>query len=367
MTGFFSVAVAVLLSFVGRDRPGGRIAGRGGSGGRAAGRQALGRRAGQPPRRPGRADGAAARGEPVRDRVRLPAGQRDLPGAESTPPRSKRSPSWGANAVRVPLNESCWLGINGIPPEYRGATYRAAIGEWVTRLEEGGMYVILELQFAAPGTAAGRRKSSPMPDADHAPAFWHSVADTFKDDRAVVFDLYNEPHDVSWHCWEYGCQVEGESAGSYEAVGMRRLVKVVRADRRPPADPAQRDQLRPQPDAVGVLPAARSARRRGRLAPHLRFRSLPDRLPGRARRRSPNPTRWWPPRSARPTAATPTSTASWTGRTSTASPTSAGRGTPTAAGPALGGPALIRDYDGTPTDYGIGLREHLRSLGGRTP
>ena len=35
--------------------------------------------------------------------------------------------SWHINAVRVPLNESCWLGINGIAPELGGAAYRAAI------------------------------------------------------------------------------------------------------------------------------------------------------------------------------------------------------------------------------------------------
>ena len=32
--------------------------------------------------------------------------------------------TWGINAVRVPLNEDCWLGINGVKPQYGGATYR---------------------------------------------------------------------------------------------------------------------------------------------------------------------------------------------------------------------------------------------------
>src|SRR5438445_9334993 len=35
--------------------------------------------------------------------------------------------SWHANAVRVPLNEDCWLGINGVNPAYGGANYIAAI------------------------------------------------------------------------------------------------------------------------------------------------------------------------------------------------------------------------------------------------
>src|SRR5262249_9200704 len=29
--------------------------------------------------------------------------------------------SWGANAVRVPLNEDCWLGLNGDPNSSQGA------------------------------------------------------------------------------------------------------------------------------------------------------------------------------------------------------------------------------------------------------
>jgi hypothetical protein len=28
------------------------------------------------------------------------------------------------------------------------------------------------------------------------------------------------------------------------------------------------------------------------------------------------------------------------------------------------GPSLISNYDGTPTSYGIGLRDHLRALNG---
>ncbi len=32
--------------------------------------------------------------------------------------------SWHINAVRLPLNESCWLGINGVDPALSGATYR---------------------------------------------------------------------------------------------------------------------------------------------------------------------------------------------------------------------------------------------------
>ncbi len=131
--------------------------------------------------------------------------------------------TWHVHIVRVPLNEDCWLGINGVKPQYGGANYRNAIAGYVETLEAAGMNVILELHWNAPGTqpANGQQK---MPDADHSPAFWSSVATRFGSDQAVVFDLYNEPHDVSWTCWRDGCTVDG-----WQAAGMQSLVDAVRA------------------------------------------------------------------------------------------------------------------------------------------
>src|ERR1700733_12730462 len=116
----------------------------------------------------------------------------------------KAMKSWKINAVRVPLNESCWLGINGVAPSLGGSAYRAAIREYVSGLERAGLYVILDLHWAAPrhGLATGL---IPLPDAEHAPAFWSSVATEYREDRGVIFDLYNEPHDVNWECWSAAC------------------------------------------------------------------------------------------------------------------------------------------------------------------
>jgi endoglucanase len=135
---------------------------------------------------------------------------------------------WRINTVRVPLNETCWLGIDGIDPRYGGDAYREAIRGYVERLEAAGLYVVLDLESAVPGghQAAG---IPPMPDADHAPDFWRSVAREYRGDRAVVFELYTEPHDVRWGCVENGCEIGESNFGPYRAVGMRRLVRVVRS------------------------------------------------------------------------------------------------------------------------------------------
>jgi hypothetical protein len=131
--------------------------------------------------------------------------------------------SWGANAVRVPLNEDCWLGINGVNPAYAGATYQSAIRAFVTRLQAHGLDVILDLHWGAPGRqrALGQEQA---PDADHAPAFWSSVASQYKGVSAVAFDLFNEPHDISWSCWLNGCK----TSGGWRATGEQQLVNAVR-------------------------------------------------------------------------------------------------------------------------------------------
>jgi uncharacterized protein YbdZ (MbtH family) len=132
--------------------------------------------------------------------------------------------AWGINAVRIPLNEDCWLGINGAPSPYSAAQYRSSIRAYVRRLHAAGLVAVLDLHWNAPG-ASRATGQQPMADLDHAPAFWSSVARAFAADKAVVFDLYNEPQDISWSCWRDGCLLpEG-----WQAAGMQTLVDAVRS------------------------------------------------------------------------------------------------------------------------------------------
>jgi endoglucanase len=132
--------------------------------------------------------------------------------------------SWYINAVRLPLNEDCWLGINGAPARYSGARYRRAIHQYVISLNRAGFYVVLDLHWNAPGTAQATGQE-PMADLDHAPEFWSSVSRAFAADPAVIFDLYNEPHDISWQCWRDGCVLpEG-----WRTAGMQTLLDAVRS------------------------------------------------------------------------------------------------------------------------------------------
>ncbi len=140
--------------------------------------------------------------------------------------------SWKATIVRVPLNETCWLGINGVASAYSGSTYRKAISDYVALLNRTGLIVILDLHWTAADTAKALGQA-PMPNRDHTPLFWHQVALAFKGNNRVIFDLFNEPFPdnnsdtpEAWRCWRDGGTCRGMS---FQAAGMQELVDSVRA------------------------------------------------------------------------------------------------------------------------------------------
>jgi hypothetical protein len=141
----------------------------------------------------------------------------------------------GANAVRVPLNEQCWLGLPAAPGEFAGETYRAAVRGLVQRLNAAGFVAVLDLHRSSPGGGLSREQEQ-MPDRDHSVAFWRSVAVAFPT-GAVIFDLFNEPFpyaetdsDRAWQCWRAGgCTLSSVNTGEpYVAAGMNELIAAVR-------------------------------------------------------------------------------------------------------------------------------------------
>ncbi len=138
--------------------------------------------------------------------------------------------TWHINAVRVPLNEDCWLGINGANPG--GSAYISNVQSYVNLAISNGLYVILDLHWTAPGSTLATGQQ-PMPDSDHSPAFWTGVANTFKNNPNVFFDLFNEPYPdnnqdtaAAWSCWKNGGNCPSVS---YPVAGMQTLVNTVRA------------------------------------------------------------------------------------------------------------------------------------------
>jgi endoglucanase len=266
--------------------------------------------------------------------------------------------SWGIDSVRLPLNEDCWLGINGAPAQFAGARYRAAIRAYVADLNSAGLYVILDLHWNAPGRRLANSQQ-PMADIDHAPAFWESVASTFRSSPAVVFDLYNEPDGISWECWRNGCVLPQ----GWRAAGMQTLVDAVRSTgARQPVIASGLDSgndlsswLRYRPsDATGqvaagfhaynFLPCASVACWNHAIAPVARQVPVVTTELGEVRCTDSfidNFMNWADPAGV--------SYLGW------------------AWNPAgCGAPSLISSWDGRPTAYGMGLRAHLSKLGHST-
>lgn len=153
---------------------------------------------------------------------------------------------WHINAVRIPLNEACWNGQSYVNSRYRGASYRRAVEAYVTLLNRNGLVAILDLHWsdgayyrAASAQSAGCSSAravcqKPMPDSAQSVPFWRSVAQTFKDNDSVIFDLFNEPfpgnvpggtETEAWQCWLHGGSCNGIQ---YQVAGMQTLVNTVR-------------------------------------------------------------------------------------------------------------------------------------------
>jgi hypothetical protein len=268
--------------------------------------------------------------------------------------------SWDIDAVRVPLNEDCWLGLD-TPHGRGGAPYRRIVKAYVAALNAAGLYVILDLHWAGAGSAPATGQI-PMADALHAPAFWQSVARTFNGNHALVFDLFNEPFSVGWGCWLHGCRVPAHGGRpAYRAAGMQQLVDAVRSTgaRQPlmlggrdysgdlsgwvahePHDPLH--QLVAAEHNYGTLGPCQASCLAAIVSTH---RHVPvvmgelgetDCSDGYIEQMMP-----WADRHGISYLGWAWNVASCTGE-----------------------PALISSYDGTPTAFGIGFRDHLRALAG---
>ncbi|MFE4580706.1 cellulase family glycosylhydrolase [Streptomyces chartreusis] len=280
---------------------------------------------------------------------------------------------WNANTVRIPLNEECWLGLSNIKPEYGGTNYVNAVKDLVGRVKAHGMTPMLELHWSwgqYTGNSAGCSDvhatcQKPMPNMQYTPAFWTSVASAFKDDPTVVFDLFNEPYPdratstttQAWQCWRDGGTCPGIG---YEVAGMQDLVDAVRdtgagnpillGGLAYSNDLSQWLTYRPT-DPAGNLAAAWHVYNFNTCANESCWNSalapVADQVPLVAGEIGENTCshsfvdrvmKWFDDRDL--------SYLGWTWNTWDCS----------------SGPALISGYDGTPTSYGIGLRDHLRAL-----
>ncbi len=138
---------------------------------------------------------------------------------------------WHVNHVRLPLDQDRWFGK---APEQTdgGKLYRSLVDQAVDLCTRHGCYILLDLHWSDAGEWGKQIGQHVMPD-QNSVTFWRDVASIYKNHPAVLFDLYNEPHDVSWDIWQKGGKVSERARGrnpakTYESVGMQTLLDTVR-------------------------------------------------------------------------------------------------------------------------------------------
>jgi hypothetical protein len=138
---------------------------------------------------------------------------------------------WHVNHIRLPLNQDRWFGK--APKQTDGGkSYRALVDQLVDTCTRHGCYILLDLHWSDAGEWGQHIGQHVMPDQNSVP-FWRDLASIYKNHPAVLFDLYNEPHDVNWDIWLKGGMVTERARGrnpqkTYQAVGMQTLLDAVR-------------------------------------------------------------------------------------------------------------------------------------------
>lgn len=129
---------------------------------------------------------------------------------------------WKANAIRLPVSGGYWFGRGkGKEGPNDAGAYRAMVDDAVKLAAGQGAYLILDLHYYG-----GPQET--------AVEFWKDAAARYANHPAVLFDLFNEPHGISWDLWQNGGVMEltdkaTKQVTSVQVVGMQTLVDTVRS------------------------------------------------------------------------------------------------------------------------------------------
>ena len=145
---------------------------------------------------------------------------------------------WHVNIIRLPLSQDRWFGQApeqaAVAQPDGGKAYRELVKQVVDACASQGCYVILDLHWSD-GNAWGQNIGQhSMPDL-YSLTFWKDCATAYANNPAVIFDLYNEPHDVTWDVWLKGGNItdkpngRGLAAQNYQCVGMQAVLDTIRA------------------------------------------------------------------------------------------------------------------------------------------
>jgi len=142
---------------------------------------------------------------------------------------------WHVNIIRLPLSQDRWFGkAPDQNDEYK--SYRALVKQAVELCNSKGCYIILDLHWSDANEWGKNIGQQSMPDRNSV-VFWKDIASLYANNPSVLFDIYNEPRDVSWDVWLNGGTTtsrpnrpgRGQRPVTYETVGMQEMLNTIRA------------------------------------------------------------------------------------------------------------------------------------------
>jgi len=140
---------------------------------------------------------------------------------------------WHANVIRLPLSQDRWFG-KAREQKDGGQAYRDLVHQVVNECATQQCRIILDLHWSDCNEWGANIGQHSMPDTNSV-VFWKNFAPVYANHPAVLFDLYNEPHDVSWEIWLKGGVIvdkpnkRNQTARTYQCVGMQALLGAVRS------------------------------------------------------------------------------------------------------------------------------------------
>ena len=100
---------------------------------------------------------------------------------------------WGANIIRLPFNQDWVLHGRGSWP---AEAYCRALDQVISWTSQCGAYTLLDLQWLDAERIFGGNRNfvAPLPNRQSI-ELWEKLAARYRGESAVLFDIFNEPHD----------------------------------------------------------------------------------------------------------------------------------------------------------------------------
>ena len=124
--------------------------------------------------------------------------------------------SWNANVVRIPIKKSWW---DNNEPTDDEMFYREKIAQAVAWGSKREIYTIIDMHWWDDNNYL-----IPMPsEIEEWINTWEEIANTYKNEETVLFDLWNEPHSISGSTW---WPVAQECVDKIRATGAQNLILI---------------------------------------------------------------------------------------------------------------------------------------------